>query len=138
MDEIQKVLVKAGRKDLAQQYYKKIAVEKKDFNISEIRKIQSEVEKAYSDYYDSYEKGLQKSLKNIEIGRKQGKRRVKELFSDFFRDPSSRAQYNIMNGIFGPNEIRRKEEEFKIDVDSQDKKLESLENKFADEVEFYS
>lgn len=46
MDEIQKVLVKEGRKDLAQEYYKKVAVNKVAVDISEVDpKIQNRISK---------------------------------------------------------------------------------------------
>jgi len=45
MDTIQKVLVKAGRKDLAQKYYKKIVIagqsDTKNFNVSSYEQVQN-------------------------------------------------------------------------------------------------
>ena len=39
MDEIQKILVKAGRKDLAQEYYQKTSIKKDDFYPKKVEKL---------------------------------------------------------------------------------------------------
>lgn len=71
MDDIQKVLIKAGRKDLAQKYYEKVAVSKQDM-INKIREGMAESgkynEKQMDKWWDKLnamdETKLQELMKN--------------------------------------------------------------------------
>ena len=79
MDKIQKVLVKAGRKDLAQKYYKKVAAEKWIQDVVEAPKFQ---EGALRKYFGlNKDEKITKTMINNELKSLKGKYKDGESYS---------------------------------------------------------
>jgi hypothetical protein len=128
MDEIQKTLIKAGRKDLAQKYYKKIAYGYKD----KIIQIQKEYQKLIDEFYSDLIKDLETYAKLVKNHRNTEIAKADLLFGDFLKSNSIRDRLNISNGIFGPNDLNKTEWTNTFMVKTKKQELEKLSKEFDD------
>jgi polynucleotide 5'-kinase involved in rRNA processing len=87
MDKIQKVLIQAGRKDLAQKYYKKVAISKPTHIISfqsepEANKFVTEIESEYKGFIvDEPEKQLKTTIVQLFAGNLKNQTDLKDIIS---------------------------------------------------------
>lgn len=115
---------------------KEILKEAGSIDEKEIIRIANEYEKLVDKFFNSLEFAYKRDLEQIKKGIFSRKKKAAELFNEMIKEKSTNSIYGVLNGIFGPNEIRSHNWSVTFPIDSQGLKLENLRNQFIEAVKF--
>lgn len=107
----------------------KNAEKENKIDLKEIEKIQSAYVKLISGFFDELLKNVDRFRDNVKKRPSIIARPGLDAFNKFKKTQNTRTFHNLINEIFGPNEIRTENWPFTFSVNSKKKELDDLEKK---------